>query len=864
MNLKKIVPHVIAVVLMLVTAFVFFAPAAFEGKVLQQPDNEKAVASQAEMLKFKKETGKPVLWTNAYFSGMPTAQIYQEINGNLIQPVFGVSLLGQGLTTPHTNVFLAMIAAYFLLLVLSVDWRLALIGALGFGLSNYNMDIIEAGHSTKMVALGFAPAIIGAAIMAFRGKWLLGSTLFALFFALQLYANHYQITYYTFFILVVLGSVELVAAIRQKNWGDFSKGTMGLLVGAALAVGSNATSLWTTYEYQKFSTRGASDLKNSVSQNLNTDGGLSKGYVFGWSLGLSETMTLLVPRFYGGGASENHEDTKTYKAVYGSIAQQLAQNPNIPPAEIKKTASRQASSLFYYGSQPFVGVSIYYGAILMFLTVLGITLVKTREKWLIAIAALLMLMIAWGDNFFFATIMYDVFPLFNKFRAVTQALGLGQLMVVALAMLGLQAWFSKEIENTEKQKALLISAGVMSLFCLIGMVGGDVSGKIDSNLPKDILPMLHTDRADLSRSDAMRSLMLILLAAGTLFATLKGSIKQAWLAVTIVGVLILGDVWMVSKRVMSADKFEVAQTLAKEQTPKPVDLKVQEDKDPHYRVLDFRGNDPFQNASTSLFHKSVGGYHAAKMRIYQEMIDKYFLNPKTSEEQVMRLYGMLNAKYIIKSDDANGFVKNPMALGNAWFVKEVKTVNSPDEELEAIGTIDPRTTVVMQKQNADKIGATTPPQYDSTATLNLTKYHPDRLTYSLNTKSEQIAVFSEVYYPTDKGWKVLIDGKEANPFVKANYVVRAMKVPAGQHTLEMVYEPTAYYVGEKISFAASGSLLLLVAFGLFFFVRKTGLPETDLLPETLATPTVPTYKPSDKTPPTPPKSSIRKSIGGKK
>lgn len=865
MNFKKIVPHVIAVILMLVTAFVFFAPAAFDGKVLQQPDNEKAAASQAEIEKFTKETGKPVLWTNAYFSGMPTAQIYQGINGNLTQPIFRIALLGKSMTAPHPSVFLAMLAAYFMLLVLSVDWRLALIGAFGFGLSNYNMDIIEAGHSTKMVALAFAPAIIGAAIMTFRGKWLLGGALFALFLSLQIYSNHYQITYYTFFILLTLGIVELVAAARTKDWGNFTKGTLALVVGAGLSLGSNATSLWTTYEYQKFSTRGASQLKNTVSQNLNTGGGLSKNYVFGWSLGLAETMTLLVPRFYGGGASETHDDTKTYKAVYGNIAQQLAQNPGITPAEVKKSASRQVSSLFYYGNQPFVGVSIYYGAILMFLTVLSITLVKTREKWLIAISGLLMLMIAWGDNFFFGTLMYEFFPLFNKFRAVTQALGLGQLMVAALAMLGLQAWFNKDIENAQKQKALTISLGVTLLFCLIGMVGGDVTGGIDAKLPKDIIPMLHEDRAALSRSDAMRSLMLILLTAGTLFAALKGSIKNAWLAVAIVGVLSLGDIWLVSKRVMNADKFEVAQTLTKEQAPKPADLKVQEDKDPHYRVLDLRGNDPFQNAATSLYHKSVGGYHAAKMRIYQEMIDKHFLNPKTPQEQLMRLYGMFNAKYIIQSDDANGVTKNPMALGNAWFVKEVKIVNSPDEELEAIGTIDPRTTVVLQKQNAEALGATTPPQYDSTATLTLTKYHPDKLTYNLNSKTEQIAVFSEVYYPAEQGWKISIDGQPAKPFVKANYAVRAMKLPAGQHTLEMSYEPNAYYTGEKISFAASASMLLLVVIGLFLAVRTTGLPEANLLPETLATEnTTTTPKPAEKNTPAPPKPTIKKSGGNRK
>ena len=400
-TLKKLLPHGIALVLMVVLALVFFSANVFDGRVLNQHDNIQATASQSEMDKTRAETGKAPLWTNAYFSGMPTFQIHFDVKGNLTMPVFRLMLAGQPLTSPFAEVLLAMMCMYILLTVMRLDWRISLLGALVFGFSTFNMDIIAAGHSTKMVALGYAPAVIAGAILAFRGKYMLGGALFALFTALQIYANHYQISYYTFMIVAVLGISELINAVRNKTFGAFGTASLSLICGLVMAILTNLTTIWTTLEYQSESTRGKTELSAASKQALQTqrgqsassnpDGGLSKDYAFGWSYGIGESMTLLVQNAYGGGASQNMEDVDIAKQGLGGA--------------------------LYMGNQPFVGVAIYFGAIIIFLFLLGIQLVDVRWRWGILAASLLTLGIAWGKNSPIGMLFYDILPLFNKFRA---------------------------------------------------------------------------------------------------------------------------------------------------------------------------------------------------------------------------------------------------------------------------------------------------------------------------------------------------------------------------------------------------------------------------------------------------------------
>ncbi len=813
-TIQKFLPHGIAIAIFIILSLIFFAPSVFDGRTLSQEDNNRAGASQAFMTKYRQQTGQPVLWTDAYFSGMPTAQIYQEISGNLTAPVFRTALLGQSVTSLHASTFLAMLSLYILLIVMQLDWRLAILGAVGFGISTFNMDILLAGHSTKMVALAFAPLIMAGAVLAFRGKILLGASIFSLATACQIYANHYQMTYYTFLALGIWGIFELVNGVRSGTIGTTLGAAAALVVGLGLGVLSNLTTLWTTNEYLAESTRGktelSADYKNKLSSKggapaSDANGGLSKDYAFGWSYGIAESLTLLVQNSYGGGASQNAE---------GTPAESIGMSP----------------AALYIGSQPFVGVAIYFGAVYIFLCMLGMLLAQGRWKWAVFATGILMLGIAWGKNSPIALTLYEVLPYFNKFRAHTQALGFGQMFTIIIGMLALQSFFDPSVSNDKKQRALLISGGVTAALCLLAMMGdfkGAVDEKIQAQAPQ-MLAAVRDARAEMAKSDALRSLFLVLASAGILFVALRGFISKSWVAVAGIGLLAFGDVWTASRRVIFDERFVEKAKIQEEAKAKPVDEFVMKDTDLHYRVLDLRGQDPFQNAETSRFHKSLGGYHAAKPLRYQEMVERHlgnFEQKPLNEWKNMPLYGMLNAKYLILSDEMTGMTLNPYALGNAWFVKNIKTVDNADQEIEEVGNVLPAETAVMQKSYAQTLQGFTP-QYDSTNKIKLTSYLPGKLTYEYTANADQLAVFSEIYYP--KGWAMTIDGKET-PILRANYLLRAAKVPSGSHKIEMTYKPTSYFTGEKISMAASGALLLAFIGGLFLYFRKNGLSDTATL-----------------------------------
>jgi hypothetical protein len=765
---------------------------------------------------------------------MPTYQIHLDTKGNLTTPVFRTLMAWQPLTSPFAEVLLAMLCMYIFLIVILLDWRLSLIGAIVFGLSTFNMDIIAAGHSTKMVALGLAPAVIAGALLAFRGKYLLGGALFGLFTAFQIYANHYQITYYTFLIIAVLGISELVTAIRGKTFLAFGTAALSLTAGLTFALLTNLTTLWTTYEYQGESTRGNTELsaaakvalqtKQGKSASSNPDGGLSKDYAFGWSYGIGETMTLLVQNAYGGGSSQRIDDENIARQGLGGA--------------------------LYMGNQPFVGVAIYFGAILVFLFALGLQLVETRWRWGILAASFLTLAIAWGNNSPIGLLFYDILPLFNKFRAHTQALGLGQMLFALMAMLTLSRFFDPSVATEKKNRALLIAAGVTVALALMSMMGsfsnsvadGRIIAQIKQSSPQvaeaqitQLMSTIREARADLAQADAIRSIMLILAAAALLWMSLRGIITKTWVVAAGIGLLCVGDAWSSSRRIIYDEKFIDPVQAKAEIKPAIVDELIMKDSDLSFRVLDLRKGFPFENATTSMFHKSVGGYHAAKMMIYQEMVERYLgdFEPNTplQEQPNMPLYGMLNVKYAILGDDASGLQINAKALGNAWFVRNVKMVDNADAELEETGKIDPRTDVVVQKKFADIVGSL-PPQFDSTATIKLTAYHPEKLEYESSAKLDQLAVFSEIYYPMKKGWQMTIDGQPAQ-FAKANYILRAAKIPAGTHKIVMAFHPQSYYTGETLSMIASGLLLLGFAGILYLYFRKNGLPPVDLLPAML-------------------------------
>lgn len=820
--LKKFLPHIAALVIMTLVTFLFFAPIVFGGKALPQGDNQKADAMQTEILKFKKETGKAPLWTNSIFSGMPAFQIYQEIKGNFTEPIFDAALLWHKVTDPHTAILLAMICTYLLMIVLGVDWRLAVAGAIVFGLSNYYIDITIAGHSTKMVALAYTPAIYAAAVLAFRGRYLLGGGLMALFVALQIYANHFQISYYTFILVGILAIIELIRLLKAGNVISFAKAAGALAIGFGLGILSNTSKLWPTFEYQSETIRGHSDLKSKELKGS----GLDKDYAFGWSYGIDESLTLLIPNYKGGGASQTYKGSKTYDLVYSNISQ-----AGYPPEQLDRISNQQTGSMMYWGDQPFVGVAIYFGVILILLCVMGIFIVPGEIKHWLWISALFSLTIAWGGNFFFNDILFDYFPMYNKFRAVSMALGLSQLSIGILAMMGLQQMFDPQTPEAAKRKALTYSVGIVGGLCLLVMLfsyGMEFKGANDEKF-KQIIDIIRQDRGSLLRADALRSLGLIALTGAVLFAYLRGMMRPVVAAIA-VSFILVADVLLVDSRIFGSSNYVTKSEAAAPVQETGADKLISQDTDPHYRVLDLSNGNPYTNALTSFFHNSLGGYHAAKLMRYQEMIDKYLSDPSKN----MHLIGMLNAKYLLlpgKDNTPPQAQKNPMALGNAWFVKNVQLVDNADAELESLGALKPAETLVVQKQYAGSFNGLNI-QYDSTNTIKLTKYNPDKMEYEYSAKTDQVAVFSEVYYPAEKGWNMYLNGKPYQPFVKANYILRAIRLPAGQNQkLEMRFEPRSYYLGETISMGASAALLLMLIGSLFLFFRTAEMPEASHLPQ---------------------------------
>ena len=648
-------------------------------------------------------------------------------------------------------------------------------------------------------------------------------------------------------LLAILGLIELIKAVKHQTFPSFGKAAGVLIIATLLGVATNLSRIWPTQEYAKETIRGKSALKANEGKE-----GLTKDYIFGWSYGKMESFTLLVPNFNGGGASQHFRGTDTHKKLYSNVERSISQGGGNRQAA-KKSAEQFVASLFYWGDQPFVGVAIYFGAIILFLFFLGAFLVKGEIKqWLVA-SAIFSLTLAWGGNFFLNPILVDYVPMFNKFRAVSMALGLTHLAVVVLAMLGLSKLMDVDVSKEKKQKALYLGAGITGGLCiLIMLMGGllDMTSSKDatrvSQIGQQIVDGLPADRLSVLRSDALRSLVLILLSAAMIWAYLQGKVK-ALMMVALVGLLSIGDVWLVNKRILFVEKYETPREVAKAAQPRAVDLQIQKDPDIHYRVLDQSAGDPYRNANTSYFHKSIGGYHAAKLIRFQELAERYFYQPDAS---FTKLLGMLNTKYIIQQGQSGALQpsRNPDVLGNAWFVNSFQVMPNADAEINGLRNLDPANQALIQESFAKQLDGFTI-QPDPSANIKLTSYHPDHMVYEYSAASDQLAVFSEMYYAPDKGWNTYIDGQLAEPFTKANYVLRAMKLPAGQNKkLEMKFEPRSFVLGETISLISSILLILGFFAGMYFHFKNKGisdpskLGEVELKTSTRKKPTVSKFK----------------------
>ncbi|MBC7775979.1 MAG: hypothetical protein H7246_11140 [Phycisphaerae bacterium] len=804
MDFKKFTPHLIAIAVLFAVSAVFFAPNFFGGKALPQPDNDKARGMQTEIQDYIKKGEDAPLWTNSAFGGMPSYQIYTPIHGNLTKPLVKATFLWTDATGIWAQVLAAMLFMYLLIITLGADWRVAIFGATAYGISTYNVDILEAGHSTKMAALAFAPGVLAATVQLFRGRLLAGAGLLALLTAMQIYVNHVQITYYTLLIAGIYVLAQLADAVRYKalvRWGKHV-----VIMGLAIAMGfaCNLSKLWPTYEYGQETIRGKSELKASADKG----DGLSKDYLFGWSYGVCESMTLLVPHFAGGGAGETFGDTKLLKAI----------SRQMPPNTTKAQMQAQIASIFYDGDQPFVGTAIYYGAIVCFLFFLGAFLVEGPVKWWLLLSGIFMVTLAWGKNFFLNDILYDYLPMFSKFRAVSMALGPGHLCVAALAAMGIQRLADADVSAEKKKRSLWMGLGATVLLCLVGMFCVDGVGPNDDALGQNaqLLAALKEDRASMLRADLIRSLAFVAAAASLIFFYLRGSLK-AGLMVGLVATLSLADTWLVCMRSLPASKYESKQAATNPPKEETFDNQIKADKDPYYRVLDLARGGITGNATTSYFHKSLSGYHAAKLQRFQEVVDKYLSRDLGKN---LHIVGMMNGKYLIT--DKGQVFPNPEACGNAWFVQNFQTVKNGDDELNALGPLNPKDTAVVQESYTATLQGLNL-QRDSNDYIRLTSYHPDRMEYEYSAKTEQLAVFSEMYYPPSKGWKCYLNGQPAPDFIKADYLLRAMRLPAGEkQKLEMRFEPRSFYLGEKVAYGASAITLLLCLAALFFWYRKGG------------------------------------------
>jgi len=802
-------PYLAAVLAFIIISVIYFSP-LLEGKRILQSDIVNHQGMSKEISDFRKDTGKEALWTNSMFGGMPAYQISVLYKSNLVGYLDTVFTLG--LPHPANLVFLYFLGFFFFLLVMKVDPWLSMAGAIGFAFSSFFFIIIGAGHNSQAHAIGYIAPVLAGIILTFRKKYILGGITTAIFLSLELYANHPQITYYMMLLAVILGAAELVSAIRDKYLPSFMKALVVLLIAGTFGIATNITSLWATYEYGKYTIRGKSEL---TTEKENRTSGLDKNYATQWSYGVSETMTLMIPGFFGGGESKLGESSNVAKALRAN---------NVPEENVQQFLQQPMPT--YWGAQPFTSGPVYIGAIICFLFLLGLMIVKGPVKWGLLAATLLSVMLAWGHNFMaFTDFFLTYFPGYNKFRAVSMTLVIAEVAMPILGILAVKELFESKEDRKVLFRKLIIAAGVTAgialFFALLPDLFFNFVGRGDGRLSKELqfpdwlMQGLRDDRKSMLRMDSLRTAVFILLGAGILWAGLFKKLKLQYVYL-ILAVLILADMYPVAKRYMNNDSFTSKSRVDNPIQASPADEQILQDKSLDYRVFNVTGGDPFSDSRTSYFHKSIGGYHGAKLRRYQEVIDNQI------SKNNMAVLDMLNTKYLIVPDEKRNPVAqmNPGALGNAWFVSSVKLVDTPDAELNALTKFNPKDTAIVDKRFADALKTFTPGR-DTTGFIRMTQYQPNDLMYEYRSSIPAFAVFSEIYYP--KGWNAYIDGKAADHF-RANYILRAMILPAGEHKVEFKFEPTVYFLGEKISLVSSLILIILVIVLVFFEARKAFRP----------------------------------------
>ncbi len=806
---KQFLGILFAIIAFALITLVYFTP-ILEGKRIKQHDIEMYKGMSQEINEFREETGEQSLWTNSMFGGMPAWNIGVQQNSNLMTYV--QKIIGLGFPSPIMSVFISMLGFFILLLVLDCKIWISFIGALAYGFTSYLFIVMGAGHNSKAVAMAYMAPVIAGIIMTYKGKYLWGAVLTAISLALEIRAGHIQITYYLFMIVLIMVIAEFIEAIKTKQYLDFFKASGILATVAILAVLTSTTTLYANYEFGKETMRGKPVLTENVE---NQTRGLDRDYITQWSYGIGETWSLMIPNVKGGASAYIGND-----------------NPALQNAD-PRFRSTIAQNNAYWGDQPGTSGPVYVGAIVCFLFILGLFVVKGKIKWVLLAATILSILLSWGKNFMgFTDFFLDYFPLYNKFRAVSMTLVIAEVCMPILAFLAL-AEVMRNPEILKKNMYYLyvsfgLTAGLCLLFYIVPNVffnflsQGEAAQFAQLTNGKDgaIYQMLVNDienvRMAIFKKDAIRSFFFITIAAIILLLSIKGKLKDNTVF-AILAVLVVMDMFPINKRYLNNDNFIDSRRFEKPFVMSAIDKQILQDNSLDYRVMNLMTS-TFNDASTSYFHKSIGGYHGAKLRRYQDIINHYLGGNNVGSDGFWNVLNMLNTKYLIYPQNNNQPVAapNPDVFGNAWLVSDIKWVATPNEEIAAIENTNVKTTAIVNEEFKNTIGDFNPTS--GFGTIQLTSYKPNELIYNFNSSKDELVVFSEIW--TSKGWTMWIDGNES-PLIRADYILRAAVIPAGNHEIMMRYEPKIWKVGNTIQFVSSLILILGLFAAIFVTYRKS-------------------------------------------
>lgn len=829
-TLKKCLPDAIVIVIFAVISFAYFFVPVSQGKILFRHDSQASVGLGQELTQYEQRTGEVTRWTNSVFSGMPTYQISPSYNST---DGLSAVMSAYHLWLPDYVwfIFAYLLGFYILLRAFNFRQSLAALGSIIWAFSSYFLIIIAAGHLWKVMALAYLPPMIGGVVLAYRGKYLWGFIVTAVFTAFEIKANHVQMTYYYLFIVLFMVIAYLVQAIREKRLQHFFKASGILIAAALIGIAINISNLYHTWEYQKESMRGKSELTKANSANQ-TSSGLDRDYITQWSYGIDETLTLLVPDAKGGASVPLSQNATAMAKANPEVENMLPQLYEAIPQ--------------YFGTQPGTSGPVYVGAFVLFLFVLGLFIVKTPIKWALLAATALSILLSWGHNFMgFTNFFLDYVPMYAKFRTVASILVIAEFTIPLLAALALKRIIDEPTVLTKNMKyvyaSLALTAGVALAIALMpSMMGPFVSDQerqmlsgiqgMTPDVQNMMLSSIATMRGAMVSADAWRSIVIIIIGVAMLLLFKAQKIKAIYLIVGI-SALCLIDLWQVDKRYLNDEMFVPKSERDTPQQATATDLQILKDKSLSYRVLNFASG-AFNENNTSYFHKSIGGYHPAKLRRYQEMIDKYIAPEMQTAMQAIANKGgvmseidgrklfpilnMLNAKYFIVplQGNATTSIQNPYAQGNGWFVDKLTYVADANAEYAEVGKIDVSHEAVADKKFEPILGQTQ--TNDSTASVVLTKYEPNNMTYTVNSTKGGVVVFSEVYYP---GWTATIDGQPAE-LGRVNYILRALNVKAGKHEVVLDFHPTSISTTETIAYAALIVLLLAICVAIYSEKKK--------------------------------------------